>query len=77
MSYSPTRIFKRYFSTPELRAVNLNRYVMLVKAGHFWPMASMITSVRYIDSDTSHTFPPSIHYATLRYLEQDFPELFI
>lgn len=77
MSYSPTRIFKRYFSTPELRAVNLPHYTALVRRGSFSYMGYMIRSVRYTDSDAYHTFPPSIHYATLRYLEQDFPELFI
>lgn len=81
MSYSPTRLFNRYFSTPEDRAININSYVHYfdrIMKGIKW--ANQVTYfVRSRDSKTDkyHTFTREQHFATMRYLKQDYPELFI
>ena len=81
MSYSPTRLFKRYFSTPEDRATNLPTYIRYfdrIMKGIKW--ANHVTY--FIRSgcsrtDKYHTFTREQHFATMRYLKQDYPELFI
>lgn len=79
--YSPTRLYKRYFSTPELRACNFETYKRCFNSA-YWPIEhrkirNLIRSVKYNDPDASHTFTRKQHFATWRYLEQEHPELFI
>lgn len=79
--YSPTRLYKRYFSTPELRECNFETYKRYFNSKH-WPIqyrnaAAIFSSVRYNHPDAYHTFTKEQHFATWRYLEQEHPELFI
>lgn len=79
--YSPTRLYKRYFSTPELRERNFENYKHFFNSKH-WPIqyrnaAAIFSSVRYNHPDAYHTFTKEQHFATWRYLEQEHPELFI
>ena len=81
MSYSPTRLFKRYFSKPEDRAVNINNYVRIfnrVMEGVKWTNhARYFILLKPSTTDDYHTFTREQHFATMRYLKQDYPELFI
>ena len=79
--YSPTRLYKRYFSTPELRERNFEDYKRCFSYKH-WPIqyrlaCYIFSSVKSNDSDAHHTFTKEQHFATWRYLEQEHPELFI
>ena len=79
--YSPTRLYKRYFSTPELRAQNFEDYKRCFNSKH-WPIqyrlaVNIFSSVKCDHPDASHTFTKEQHFATWRYLEQEHPELFI
>ena len=79
MSYSPTRLFKRYFSTSEDRATNLPTYIRYfdrIMKGNKW--ANQVSYFTYTKSnDRYHTFTREQHFATMRYLKQEYPELFI
>lgn len=79
MSYSPTRLFKRYFSTPEDRATNFPVYIYYfdrIMKGNKW--ANQVSYFTYTKSnDRYHTFTREQHFATMRYLKQEYPELFI
>ena len=79
MSYSPTRLFKRYFSTPEDRAANLSIYTHYfdrIMKGIKW--ANQVNYfTRTCGNDRYHTFTREQHFATMRYLKQEYPELFI
>ena len=79
--YSPTRLYKLYFSTPELRECNFELYkrhfnqkYRLIERSK---IVSIIMSVKYTDTDANHMFTKQQHFATWRYLEQEHPELFI
>lgn len=79
--YSPTRLYKRYLSTPELRERNFETYKCCFNSKH-WPIqyrnaVSIFSSVRHAHPDAYHTFTKEQHFATWRYLEQEHPELFI
>lgn len=82
MSYSPTRLFKRYFSTPEDRAININSYIYYfdrIMKGLKWAnqVNYFIRSRDFSKADYCHTFTREQHFATMRYLKQEYPELFI
>lgn len=81
MSYSPTRLFKRYFSTPEDRAANIATYLAYfdrIMKGIKWSnQVCYFTRVESFRADSYHTFTREQHFATMRYLKQDYPELFI
>ena len=79
--YSPTRLYKLYFSTPELRDRNFETYKRCFNSA-YWPIEhrkikNLIRSVKYSDPDANHRFTKQQHFATWRYLEQEHPELFI
>ena len=79
--YSPTRLYKRYFSTPELRERNFETYKLCFNSKH-WPIqyrraVTIFFSVKHNHPDANHTFTKQQHFATWRYLEQEHPELFI
>lgn len=79
--YSPTRLYKRYFSTPELRERNFEDYKGCFNSKQ-WPIEHrkikyLIRSVKYNDPDANHRFTKQQHFATWRYLEQEHPEWFI
>lgn len=79
--YSPTRLYKRYFSTPELIERNFEDYKHCFNSKH-WPIQyrnamSIFYSVKCDHPDAYHTFTKEQHFATWRYLEQEHPELFI
>lgn len=79
--YSPTRLYKRYFSTPELRARNFETYKRCFNSAYCLiehrKIKYLIRSVKYSDPDANHLFTKQQHFATWRYLEQEHPELFI
>lgn len=79
--YSPTRLYKLYFSTPELRERNFETYKRCFNS-KYWPIQyrnarSILSSVKWDHPDANHTFTKEQHFATWRYLEQEHPELFI
>ena len=69
MSYSPTRLFNRYFSTPEDRVININNYV--VYFGRIMKGIKWTNQVRYFirskssNADKYHTFTREQHFATI------------
>ena len=79
--YSPTRLYKRYFSTLELRERNFENYKFYYKHPHWrieYRQACFIfSSIRFSHPDANHMFTKQQHFATWRYLEQEHPELFI
>ena len=81
MSYSPTRIYKRYFSTTDLRETNISYYVLCFKqimAGYRWYNQVELFIYRgYASNERYNTFTKKQHFATMRYLKQEYPELFI
>ena len=81
MSYSPTRLFKRYFSTPEDRAINLPVYIRhfdrIMKGIKWVNQVNYFTRVETFREDRYHTFTREQHFATMRYLKQEYPELFV
>lgn len=81
MSYSPTRLFKRYFSTPEDRAINLPVYIhyfdRIMKGIKWANQVPMFIRTEHRNNDYCHTFTREQHFATMRYLKQEYPELFI
>lgn len=81
MSYSPTRLFNRYFSTPEDRAINISSYVAYfdrIMKGNKWAnQVYYFIRSGHSDVDEYHTFTREQHFATMRYLKQEYPELFL
>lgn len=79
--YSPTRLYKRYFSTLELRERNFETYKRCFNIAYcpieHRKIRNLIRSVKYNDPDANHRFTKQQHFATWRYLEQEHPELFI
>ena len=81
MRYSPTKIYKRYFSTTDLREANISHYVIcfkLIMAGCIWynKVESFIYR-GYSSNERYNTFTKKQHFATMRYIIQEHPELFI